>query len=261
LSFASLVSLVAALVGLAASVASLIDYLGAVPRFCTETGCATVRASSWSHPLGIPLPLPGIGFFAAMLALAVITPQRARLRKALAVAGGAVALGLVALQAFVIGAWCKLCLCSDGAALGTAVTVLAGAGTVRWSWHRLALAAPAIAALTFALAWIPHAREPALAAGMADALFAAPADELTPERCEQLAVDVGCDRARYRAALADPAPSERITRDTADARAGGIRGFPTIFIGDQRLTGAGHEAAELLAMLDRARAPVNRPRP
>src|SRR3954463_12248411 len=58
-----------AAIGLAASAASLIDYLGESPMFCAETGCATVRESAWSHPLGIPMPVLGIAFFTAALAL------------------------------------------------------------------------------------------------------------------------------------------------------------------------------------------------
>jgi len=52
-----------AVVGLAASVASLIDYLGSSATFCAESGCNQVRESAWAHPLGIPMPVLGIAFF------------------------------------------------------------------------------------------------------------------------------------------------------------------------------------------------------
>jgi protein-disulfide isomerase len=108
----------------------------------------------------------------------------------------------------------------------------------------------------------PHARDAALAwccadaqgkaDAMASALFAASADELTPEGCETLAVSIGCDRDLYRATLADPKLAVRIDRDIADARAAGVRGFPTVFIGDTRILGANHEPADLIATIARA---------
>jgi protein-disulfide isomerase/uncharacterized membrane protein len=321
-------ALLLSLVGLGASLASLVDFLAPAPTFCAESGCATVRASAWAHPLGIPMPVLGVAFFATMIALAVVS--RPRLRFALAIAGAAWATGLIALQAFAIGAWCKLCMVADPAAIALAVVVVAGAGTVRFTWRRGALALPAIAVLPAVFAIVPHepapslpgvpdviAREqiagevtivefldfecpfcrelaPKLAAAveeaampvrvirkmvplrihphahdaalawccadaqgkgdaMATALFAAPPEDLTPEGCERLAAQVGCDIEQYRAQLADPATEERLAHDLADARAAGVRGFPTVFIGDQRVSGASHETAELLAAIDHAR--------
>src|SRR5215468_10860907 len=133
-----------AIVGLAASLASLIDYLGATPTFCAETGCATVRESAWSHPLGVPLPVVGIAFFAAALVLGFVDAPR--LRRALAIAGAASAAGLIAVQAFAIGAWCELCMIADPAAIGYAIAVLAGAPTLRLSAARGMAAASALAA-------------------------------------------------------------------------------------------------------------------
>ena len=92
---------------------------------------------------------------------------------------------------------------------------------------------------------------------MAQELFAAAPDALTPEGCEQLAVKVGCDRDRYRATLADPQLSERIEGDIADAKAANVRGFLTVFIGTQgRLSGANHEPADLRLAIDRASVPA-----
>ena len=79
-------ALATASIGLAASLASLVDTVD--PTFCSESGCATVRTSAWAHPLGIPMPVLGIGFFAAMLVLAV-RRRRPRLRRALAAIAGA----------------------------------------------------------------------------------------------------------------------------------------------------------------------------
>ena len=83
----SVLALVLSLVGFGTSVASSIDYMAAQPTFCAESGCATVRASAWAHPLGVPMPLLGLGFFAAMIALAFV--DRPRLRLVAAIAGAA----------------------------------------------------------------------------------------------------------------------------------------------------------------------------
>jgi protein-disulfide isomerase len=139
-----------AAIGLAASVASLIDFLGASPTFCAETGCATVRESAWAHPLGIPMPVLGIAFFAAAFALGFV--HAPRLRRALAIVGALWAVALIAVQAFAVGAWCKLCLIADPAAIGYAIAVLAGAGTVRLSAARGVTAASAAAAAIAGLA-------------------------------------------------------------------------------------------------------------
>src|SRR5439155_101044 len=83
----------------------------------------------------------------AMQALAVIA--RPKLRRALAIAGAAWALALIAVQAFAIGAWCKLCMVADPAAILGAAAVLAGAPAVP---VRFALAGLVPAAATLVLA-------------------------------------------------------------------------------------------------------------
>lgn len=319
------------MLGFGASCASSLDYMAAKPTFCAESGCETVRASAWAHPLGIPMPFFGLVFFAVMVALAFV--PRPRLRMVLALGGGAWALALIALQAFVLGAWCKLCMIVDPIAILLAITVVAGAKTVKPSWRVGALAVPAIAALPIVFAVIghgsplpavavapttadpiareqrlgvatvvdfvdfecpfcrrfaatldaaiasakvpvrlvrkmtplkihPHAMTAAIAwccadaqgkgEEMAKALFAAPVDSLTPEGCGKIAVEVGCDLEKYRRTLADPATLERIKRDAADAKAAGVRGLPTIFIGTQGMGGADYDQATLAAAITRA---------
>jgi protein-disulfide isomerase/uncharacterized membrane protein len=331
----SLFALIVSLVGFGASLASLIDYLAADPTFCAESGCATVRASAWAHPLGVPMPVLGLGFFAVMTSLAFV--ERPRLRAVLAITGAAWAITLIAIQAFVIGAWCKLCMIADPIAIVLAVTVVAGARTLRPSLWLVAIGLPAITVLPLAIMLLGHAPTPALAKvapgapavvpdviqreqkpgvativdfvdfecpfcrklapkldaaiatanvpvrvirkmsplhmhahamtaalawccadeqgkgeAMATALFDAPVDKLTPEGCEQIAVDVGCDRERYRKTLADPTTRERVVHDTAEAKAAGVRGLPTIFIGTTGLGGANHEPAELAEVIARS---------
>jgi len=139
-----------AIIGLGASIASLIDSLGAAATFCAETGCTTVRESAWAHPLGIPMPVLGIAFYLA--AIAVSFGAAPRLRWTLAVAGASGAVVLILLQAFAIGAWCKLCLIADPAAIGYAAALLAGATSLRFTVRRGLATVPALAAVLGVLA-------------------------------------------------------------------------------------------------------------
>ena len=333
----SLAALGFAIIGLGASIASLIDYVGTTPTFCAESGCATVRESAWAHPLGIPMPVLGIAFYLAAVVLSFVDAPR--LRRALAIAGAAWAVLLIVLQAFVIDAWCKLCLVADPAAIGYALMVLAGATVLRftltrslvtlpallttvgllalWTGNLPASKAPVPAAsaspgqppafveraqvpgaatvvevvdfecpfcrrmqdrLTTAIAHVqspvrvvrkmlpltmhPHAMPAALAYccadaqgkgdAMAAALFAANPDDLTPDGCEKLAASVGCDLDRYRRDL--PQAETRVAAEMAEARAAGVRSLPTLFIGDERIVGAGKSTEELTALLDHAAA-------
>jgi protein-disulfide isomerase/uncharacterized membrane protein len=150
----SLAALAFAVIGLGASIASLIDYLGETATFCAETGCATVRESAWAHPLGIPMPVLGIAFYAAALALSFVDAPR--LRRGVAIAGAGWAVLLIVLQGFVIGAWCKLCMIADPAAVGYALVVLAGARVLRPTVARGLALVPAIGAAVGILALVTH---------------------------------------------------------------------------------------------------------
>lgn len=143
------VALALALLGFGASVASLYDHFTPAPLFCAQSGCQTVQSSAWARPLGIPLPILGIAYFAAMAVLAFVA--RPRLRVALAAIGGAVGIALLAIQAFAIGAWCQLCLIADPAAILGALAVFAGAGTLRPSWTNIAATVPAAALVVLGL--------------------------------------------------------------------------------------------------------------
>ena len=321
---ATLVAIAAATVGLAASGASLYDMVGEAPAFCAESGCATVQQSPWARPLGIPMPVLGLAFFASALVLSVI--HAPRWRTVLALAGGAWAAGLIVLQATVIGAWCKLCLVADPAAIVYALAVAAGASTVRVTPPRAFATLAAAGAVLGALAlWTrvpagpelppgtpafvaraqvpgkltivevldfecpfcrriqaqlaaaieragvevevvrkmlplprhPHAMPAALAyccadaqgkgEAMAHALFTADPDTLTAARCEELAVEVGCDRERYRRAL--PLAVGRVAAESIEARAAGVTSLPTVFIGSEKIVGAAKTTDELVAMI------------
>jgi uncharacterized membrane protein/predicted DsbA family dithiol-disulfide isomerase len=156
--FLSALALLAAIVGLGASIASLVDYLGTQPTFCAETGCATVRQSAWSHPLGIPLPAIGIAYFTIMIVLSFVERLRA-MRIVLAIVGGLAAIGLIALQAFSIGAWCELCLVVDPSSVVLAIAVVAGASTLRPTWRASAVV-PGVILVVFALGLWTHQEAP-----------------------------------------------------------------------------------------------------
>jgi len=317
-------ALIAALVGLGASIASAIDDLGPAITFCAETGCQTVHQSWWARPLGIPMSLLGVAFFATMLGLGFT--DRRRLRVVLAIGGAAWAAWLIVLQAFSIGAWCKLCLVADPSAIVLAGCVIAGGKTLQPRLPRIAALVPALGAIVAVLAlWTRHpvAAPPAdtpsfvLEAQTTDAvtivelvdfecpfcremqkrldqalqktdvpvriirkmvplpmhkgavpaaiawccaeaqgkgdemarlLFAADPSDLTPYGCQQMAVKVGCDLERFKQDV--PAAMKRVQADLTDAKAAGVHGLPTLFIGHDRHTGASLSVDQLVAEIE-----------
>ncbi len=158
------------LVSLAASAALTVDYLNPTGAFCAPgSGCDAVRDSSYAMILGrVPVPVLGVIAFAIVFAVSLLPNTRLRwvLLGPLVFAGAAVALLLIALQAFAIGAFCWLCMVTDVAALGAAVALIMDERLRRrtdpavrtvealppWAWA--ALGAVAVAA---PLVW-PHIR-------------------------------------------------------------------------------------------------------
>ncbi len=94
----------------------------------------------------------------------------------------------------------------------------------------------------------PHAMDAARAAccgeklgkgdEMADALFTAPEEELTPEGCEKIAERLGLSVEPYRACVKDPATDASIAADKAEFQAAGGYALPTIWFGEQQVVGA-----------------------
>ncbi len=107
----------------------------------------------------------------------------------------------------------------------------------------------------------PHALDAAKAAccaeelgkgdAMADALVAAPVEELTPKGCEGIAAAQGIDLDRFRACVTAPETEARVKMDQETFRAARGHGLPTIWIGTQKLEGA-QDAASLKEALDAA---------
>jgi uncharacterized membrane protein len=83
-----------------------------------ESGCGAVNQSAYSEVKGIPLAAAGLFYslsLGLLLALGLVAGPRARLRAGriafvLAALALLIDLGLFAVQAFVVGAFCKLCL-------------------------------------------------------------------------------------------------------------------------------------------------------
>lgn len=76
-------------------------------------------------------------------------------------------------------------------------------------------------------------------------------DNLTVAGCEKIAAQLGIDLASFRECLQDRRTAERIKTETAEARAAGIRGLPTFWIGKQRFSGAAGEE-QIRAAIDTA---------
>lgn len=122
----------AVLVALLGSSALTIDYLSPIPSFCgVHSGCGTVQQSGWGYlgEAGIPLPALGLAAFTALFTLSLLPGARRRLAASAAILGGAIAIGLLALQTFVIHAFCWLCVGVDVAALLAAVAGVFVLGT------------------------------------------------------------------------------------------------------------------------------------
>lgn len=86
---------------------------------------------------------------------------------------------------------------------------------------------------------------------IADALFATPAAELTPEGCEQLATKHGLDLARFKECVSSAETEARIKADGDMFHAAKGHGLPTIYIDGTKLEGA-QEPEVLKSVLEKA---------
>lgn len=107
------------LLGLFISAFLLYEYNTSGPIVCPiGGGCDTVRASQYSHFLGISIPILGVVFYLAMAALSVVhshqLPAKLLFKLKLLGAIGGVGFGvyLTFLEAFVIKAYCFWCVTS-----------------------------------------------------------------------------------------------------------------------------------------------------
>ena len=110
-----------ALIGLFVALYLTLYKTGVIGELACSTGsCETVQLSQWSTFLGVPVAAWGIGFYTAMLALAIVSLQDAftdsrRIALALVVTSGwgvLFSLWLTWLELFVIHAICTWCVVS-----------------------------------------------------------------------------------------------------------------------------------------------------
>jgi predicted DsbA family dithiol-disulfide isomerase/uncharacterized membrane protein len=92
---------------------------------------------------------------------------------------------------------------------------------------------------------------------MADALFAS--DQLSPEACERLAASLGVSLAEYRVCIVNPATDARIDDESRRARSAGLKGLPTVWVGDQLLVGLQPIEAVRAAFADASRGKTRLP--
>ena len=106
---------VVAIAGIA--VAGYLTYVHYQPDalICTSSGgCETVQESSYAELAGVPVALLGLLAWIAVLLLVAWDSELARtLVAAIALGAAGFAIYLIALQAFVIEAWCVWCLVND----------------------------------------------------------------------------------------------------------------------------------------------------
>ena len=108
----------AAVVALAGvGVAGYLTYVHYRPEslICTGGGgCETVQESTYAELLGLPVALLGLGAYLVVFALLYWDTELARTVAAGVSLGGLAFAGyLVAVQAFVVDAWCVWCLVND----------------------------------------------------------------------------------------------------------------------------------------------------
>jgi protein-disulfide isomerase len=116
------------LIAVTASAALIVDYQNAGdPAFCgVGSGCFAVRISPYSRLLGVPLPYIGLVWHAVLFGGSLIAQTRDHI-KTLALAASAGAAGaviLLAVQQFVVGAFCAWCVAVDLSAIAAAASAV-----------------------------------------------------------------------------------------------------------------------------------------
>jgi uncharacterized membrane protein/predicted DsbA family dithiol-disulfide isomerase len=113
---------VPALAGLVASSMLAIDYLRRAPVFCAEGGgCDALRHTAVAVPLGIPLPLFGLGGFLALGIVSLLGGARARFVQLALAGGGALVGGALLFAQALLGHFCPFCCVADASAIAAAV--------------------------------------------------------------------------------------------------------------------------------------------
>lgn len=143
-------------VALAVSAALLVDYLRPLPAFCDLSGgCGAVRASALGRA-GALMPSVGLIGFATLMITSLVRGGSSRWLLRTSAAGAIAAVALLLVQAFVVGAFCRLCVIVDLAAIvafgallvhrrASSSPEVSHSKTDRWLWggtSALAIAVP-----------------------------------------------------------------------------------------------------------------------
>lgn len=152
---------ISAVIGLAASAALLAPYI--VRRgFCgVGGGCDRVAHSSYSAILGVPRPL--IGVVAFTLLLIVIIARGPLARRASLLAGAVFLLEgihLLAIQAFVLHAWCPFCVVIDVSSIVAGVALAIDFRNRERGWLRPRIFSAAAAAALLAPLLLSFTQKP-----------------------------------------------------------------------------------------------------
>ncbi|MHB8974427.1 MAG: vitamin K epoxide reductase family protein [Pirellulaceae bacterium] len=148
-----------ALIAMGVCMAMLLDYLLPSPAFCGFTaGCEEVTHSAYGRPLGVPLPLWGLGTFGMFYGLTLFPAGRpGKLIGPAALLAGLGGLSFIALQLLVIRRVCPLCMVIDASGLFIAAcelfTTPAAVGVALPRRRRLLWATAALVALGVAPLW------------------------------------------------------------------------------------------------------------
>jgi predicted DsbA family dithiol-disulfide isomerase/uncharacterized membrane protein len=151
--FSLLVFRLAVLVALGVSTALLIDYFRPLPAFCDlGSGCAQIHASGRGKLWRIPIPIIGVVGFATTMTLSLLPGERAaRLTRLFGIVGGAAGAAFLAIQAFDLKVFCKLCVAVDTAAIVAAVSVLV---SLVWTGRDPASPPPALETRSTPMRWL-----------------------------------------------------------------------------------------------------------
>jgi uncharacterized membrane protein/protein-disulfide isomerase len=100
--------------GLAASAALLVDYLRPLPLFCSESGgCAQLRASQYSHILGLPTPVFGVAGFSILAVFTLLRGDTARFLHLVTATFGALAAAYFLFLQVSLHTFCGFCMTVD----------------------------------------------------------------------------------------------------------------------------------------------------
>lgn len=147
------VATVAAILALAGTgyLAFVSMVLGVPPAGCgAGSSCGEVLSSSWAKLFGVPVSVPALGMYLAVLFL-IHLPANALVLRLRAVAAGAIAgsvVWFVYIQAFILHAFCPYCMADHSTGLVAAVLLFTSSRRARAGrWGLLGVTAAALLAL------------------------------------------------------------------------------------------------------------------